>query len=108
MSEPASAEPQRFAAFRDFYPFYLGEHRNSTCRRLHVIGSALMLLTLAAAIATRNPWLILLMPVIGYGFAWVGQFFFEKSRPATFTDPLRSLMGDWGMAFEIVAGRRPF
>ncbi|MGO9417915.1 Mpo1-like protein [Roseiarcus sp.] len=108
MSEPASAESQHFATFRDFYPFYLGEHRSAVCRRLHVIGSALVLVALAAAITTRNPWLMLLMPVIGYGFAWVGHFFFEKNKPATFTYPLWSLMGDWAMFFEVVAGRRPF
>jgi hypothetical protein len=108
MIEPAPAEAKRFDSFQDFYPFYLGEHRNAACRRLHVIGSALVLVVLAAAIATRDPWLLLLMPVVGYGFAWVGHFFFERNRPATFSHPLWSLMGDWVMAFEVVAGRRPF
>ena len=49
----------------------------------------------------------MLMPVIGYGFAWVGHFAFEKNRPATFAYPLWSLMGDWAMFAEVVAGRRP-
>jgi hypothetical protein len=105
MSEP---EPGRFESFRDFYPFYLGEHRNATCRRLHVIGSALVLLALATAFAARNPWLLLLMPLIGYGFAWVGHFAFEKNKPATFAYPMWSLMGDWVMFAEVVTGRRPF
>jgi hypothetical protein len=104
----APAESRRYASFREFYPFYLGEHRNALCRRLHIIGSGLVLVVLAAAIGTRNAWLLLLMPVIGYGFAWVGHFAFEKNRPATFSHPLYSLMGDWVMAFEVVAGRRPF
>jgi hypothetical protein len=75
---------------------------------MHVIGSALVLVALAAAIVTRNPRLLLLMPVIGYGFAWVGHVAFEKNKPATFTYPLYSLMGDWVMFAEIVSGRRPF
>ena len=29
----------RFSSFRQFYPYYLQEHRNRTCRRLHFIGS---------------------------------------------------------------------
>ena len=29
-----------FGSFREFYPFYLSEHRDRTCRRLHVIGSS--------------------------------------------------------------------
>ena len=46
------------------------------------------------------------MPLVGYGFAWVGHFFFEKNRPATFQYPLWSLMGDWRMFFETVTGKR--
>ena len=106
MTPPAA--PKRFESFWEFYPFYLGEHRNAACRRMHVIGSALVLVALAAAIVTRNPWLLLLMPVVGYGFAWVGHVAFEKNKPATFTYPLYSLMGDWVMFAEIVSGRRPF
>lgn len=108
MSETAPVGSRRYASFREFYPFYLDEHRNAACRRLHVIGSALVLVMLAAAVATRNPWLLLLMPLIGYGFAWVGHIGFEKNRPATFTYPLWSLMGDWVMFAEVLAGRRPF
>ncbi len=108
MSETAPDASRRYASFREFYPFYLDEHRNAACRRLHVIGSALALIALGAAIVTRNPWLLMLMPVIGYGFAWVGHFAFEKNRPATFAYPLWSLMGDWAMFAEVVAGRRPF
>ncbi len=108
MTQPAPAKTERFESFADFYPFYLGEHSNAACRRLHVIGSALVLVALATAIATRDPWFLLLMPAIGYGFAWIGHFAFEKNRPATFTYPLWSLMGDWVMFAEVVAGRRPF
>jgi len=107
MIERSPAEPKRFESFWEFYPFYLPEHRNAACRRMHVLGSALVLVVLAAAIVTRNPWLLLLMPVVGYGFAWVGHFAFEKNRPATFAYPLYSLMGDWVMFAEIVSGRRP-
>ncbi len=108
MSQPAPREPSRFESFRDFYPFYLGEHRDAACRRLHVIGSALALVALAAALATQNPWLLPLLPPVGYGFAWVGHFAFEENRPAAFAYALWSLMGDRAMVAEVVAGRRPF
>ena len=100
------APPPAYATFAEFYPYYLREHRNPTCRRLHVVGSALVLVMLAYAIAFRRPGLLLALPFIGYGFAWVGHFVFEKNRPATFTYPLYSLMGDWVMFAEIVIGRR--
>ena len=103
--EPAGGRFQSFAAF---YPHYIHEHSNRTCRRIHVVGSALVLVVLAVAVVTRNPWWLLAMPLVGYGFAWVGHFFFEKNRPATFRYPLWSLMGDWRMFFETVTGRRRF
>ncbi len=98
----------RFASFREFYPFYLGEHSNLACRRLHFIGSTLVLAVIVAAIALRNPWLLFAIPFCGYGFAWVGHFFFEHNRPATFTYPLWSLMGDWVMYWQILTGRIRF
>jgi hypothetical protein len=104
----STADAPRFASFREFYPYYLGEHANRTCRRLHVVGSTLVLACLAMAIATLNAWWLLGMPLAGYGFAWVGHFFFERNRPATFTHPLWSLMGDWVMYRDVLTGRIPF
>ena len=43
-------------------------------------------------------------PVLGYGFAWVGHFFFEHNRPATFQYPVYSLLGDWVMFKDILHG----
>ena len=102
------ASPTRFATFAEFYPFYLGEHSNRTCRRLHFVGTSLGLACFIAAAVKAQPGLILLGLLLGYGFAWVGHFFFEKNRPATFQYPLWSLMGDWRMFFETVSGRRKF
>jgi hypothetical protein len=99
---------ERFASFREFYPFYLSEHRNTTCRKLHFAGSSLVLGLLLAAIVTPYWWLALLMPIAGYGFAWVGHFKFEKNRPATFTYPAWSLAGDWVMYWQLLTGKIPF
>lgn len=102
------APHERFQSFEAFYPHYIHEHSNRTCRRIHVVGSALVLGALVLAIVTRNAWWLLAMPLVGYGFAWGGHVFFEKNRPATFKYPLWSLMGDWRMFFETVTGRRKF
>ena len=96
---------QRYTTFAEFYPFYLAEHSDVNCRRLHFIGSWLVVLTVIFAVATGRWLLLLLVPVIGYGFAWVGHFVFEKNRPATFTYPLYSLMGDWVMWKDIMVGK---
>ena len=73
-----------------------------------MVGSALVIGVVVLALVTRNAWWLLAAPLVGYGFAWVGHFFFEKNRPATFKYPLWSLMGDWRMFFETVSGKRRF
>ena len=90
--------------FREFYPYYLSEHEDVNCRRLHFLGSWLVLIALALGIFI-SPWWLLAMPLVGYGFAWLGHFLFEKNRPATFKYPLYSLIGDWVMFGDILRGR---
>ncbi len=95
----------RFASFREFYPFYLSEHANRTSRRLHFVGSCGVLALLAIALVRGSPWWLLGALLCGYGFAWVGHFFFEKNRPATFKYPLYSFIGDWVMFKDILVGK---
>jgi len=95
----------QFRSFAEFYPYYLREHSNPTCRRLHFVGTSLVIALLAYTVGSGK-WLLLLgVPLFGYGFAWVGHFFFEKNRPATFTYPLYSLMGDFVMFRDILLGK---
>lgn len=102
------APGERYSSFKAFYPYYIHEHSNRACRRIHVVGTGLVILAFLTGLVTINPLWFLAMPVIGYGFAWVGHYFFEKNRPATFRYPLWSLMGDFRMFFETVSGRRRF
>ncbi|MEZ9368178.1 Mpo1-like protein [Shewanella sp. 10N.286.51.B2] len=83
--------------FKSFYPFYLSQHQNATCRRLHYLGSGLIVLLLLVTLVSQQWWQLLFIPVIGYGFAWIGHFVFEKNKPATFEYPLYSLLADWVM-----------
>lgn len=99
---------ERFNSFTEFYPYYLQEHSNDVCRRLHYVGSLLVLSILAYAVVTQQWLWLLALPVAGYGFAWVGHFVFEKNRPATFKYPLYSLMGDWVMLKDAFTGRIRF
>ena len=96
---------KQYSSFGEFYPYYLDEHRDPWCRRLHVAGSLLVLAIIFLAIATANARWLWLAPVAGYGFAWAGHFFFEKNRPATFSHPLYSLLGDWAMFWDILNRR---
>lgn len=95
----------RFNSFSEFYPYYLSEHSNSTCRLLHFIGSSLILALIGFVIITQQYVYLWAAPVIGYGFAWVGHFYYEHNKPATFKYPLYSLMGDWVMFKDILVGK---
>lgn len=86
-----------FKSFKEFYPYYLNEHTHPVCRALHYIGSTLMLVILGYCIVTQQSTPLIALPFVGYGFAWIGHFFFEHNKPATFKYPLYSFMGDWIM-----------
>lgn len=100
--------PKEFSSFSAFYPYYLGEHQNSTCRRLHFVGSAGVLSLLCFALITSQWHWLYGLPLLGYGFAWLGHFVFEKNKPATFRYPLYSLMGDWVMFKDMLVGKVKF
>lgn len=99
---------QTYQNFAEFYPFYLQEHSNRVCRRLHFIGSSIGLILFATALITLNPWLLLLGFLQGYAFAWVGHFFFEHNKPATFKYPWMSFKGDWVMYKDMLSGKISF
>jgi len=95
---------RQYKTFKEFYPFYLSQHSNKTCRLLHVIGTTILLAITLTAVYHKQPILLIFVPIAGYGFAWVGHFFFEKNKPATFTYPLWSLVSDFKMYFQVLSG----
>jgi len=99
---------KQYKTFAEFYPFYLSQHQNNTCRRLHFVGSIFILILIGYCISYSLWQGLGFIPVVGYGFAWLGHFIFEKNRPATFTYPFYSLMGDWVMFKDILIGKIKF
>ncbi len=98
----------KYKSLKEFYPFYLSEHQNPTSRKLHFIGTGLVLAILAWSIISLQPLRLLLIPVVGYGFAWMGHFFFEKNKPATFQYPFYSLASDFLLFFDLLKGKEKF
>jgi hypothetical protein len=97
-------EDERIDGFEKFWDFYVGEHQKKGTRLLHFIGTTAALGCIAGAVLTKRRWLLLLAPVVGYGPAWVGHFFVEKNKPATFKYPLWSLQADFVMWWKTVTG----
>ncbi len=111
-AHPASSfasTPPRFETFDEFYPYYIGEHSHQDNRRLHVIGTGLAILSLSQVLMwgfVGGFKYLILAAILGYGFAWAGHYFIEKNKPATFTYPAWSLMGDFKMFWEVVTRKR--
>ena len=105
-----SATPNgtRFTSLKEFFPFYLREHRNPTSRILHFIGTSLIGLWIVLALFTGNAWWLVLVPIGGYGFAWVGHAFFERNKPATFKYPIFSLASDFILFWRLLIGQERF
>ena len=99
---------KKYASFSEFYPYYLSEHTTRACREMHFAGSTLALACLFALMITQIIWWLPAGIVCGYGFAWIGHFAFEKNRPATFSHPLYSFMGDWVMYWQMLTGQASF
>jgi hypothetical protein len=95
----------RFQTYAQFWPFYLGEHAKPSTRAVHYVGSIASVAALLLALITRDWWLLLAVPLLGYGPAWFGHFFIEKNRPATFTYPGWSFISDFRMCALMWMGR---
>ena len=95
--EVRMSDAARIPTFQEFWPFYVSQHRKTGTRFLHFVGTTLGLALFAAAIATGKPFLVLWGLVAAYGFAWIGHYFVEKNRPATFQYPAWSFLGDLKM-----------
>lgn len=106
MTENKNNPPYKSLA--EFYPYYLSEHSDKICRRMHFIGTSLVILTVVYALLQGPLTLLWLLPVLGYGFAWIGHYVFEKNRPATFQYPFYSLVSDFIMYRDMLTGRVSF
>jgi hypothetical protein len=99
------SEEKEIGSFEEFWDFYVGEHKEPWNRRLHFVGTTLAMGCIAGGLLTKRRWLLLAAPAFGYGFAWVGHFFVEKNKPASFKYPLWSLKADFVMWSKIATGK---
>lgn len=71
-------------------------------------GLFLSLTALAVVVETAR-WVYLPSTlVIAYGFAWIGHFFFEKNKPATFNYVFWSFLSDFIMVKDMLTGKIKF
>jgi len=98
--------PQRqYNSFGEFWPHYVAEHSKPRTRLLHLIGTSIALGCVVFFVAIGRWWLFPLALIPGYGVAWIGHFFVEKNKPATFQYPLWSFIGDYKMIWLMLTGR---
>ena len=92
----------KFTSFKDFYPYYLSEHKSTINKLLLATGTVTGICFLSYTIYTEQYRLSPLSLLFGYTFAWIGHFVFEKNKPATFKHPIYSFIGDWVMLKDII------
>ncbi len=96
---------RQYQSFVEFWPYYVGEHSDPKCRALHFMGTSLAFFSLLTAVVLAQWWLLLAVPIVGYGPAWIGHFFIEKNKPATFEYPFWSLIADFKMLCLMLGGK---
>jgi hypothetical protein len=92
-------------SFAEFWPYYVLEHENPINRALHFIGTTASLISTAKAIRRRSLKQLLKGPIYGYGAAWIGHFFVEGNKPASFSYPLWSFLADHVMWWKTLRGQ---
>jgi len=92
-------------SFAEFWPYYLAEHRSPICRALHYLGTISAIFCLLVLLAVQAYSLVPIVLLLGYGPAWIGHFYFEKNRPASFRYPWLSFKADFVMCFFWLTGR---
>lgn len=95
----------RFSSFREFWPFYVGEHQHPVCRLIHYAGGIGSLGLVVYAFAVGPWWLFILAPAVGYGLAWPAHFWVEGNRPATWGYVGYSLLAEFKMLALGLSGR---
>jgi len=90
--------------FRDFWPYYLQEHARPGTRALHYAGTSLVMLLLIVLLLAGDWRMAVALPLVGYGFAWIGHMLIERNRPATFRYPLWSLRADFVLLHRFLTG----
>ncbi|XP_012087914.1 uncharacterized protein LOC105646638 [Jatropha curcas] len=93
-----------FRSLEEFWPFYVTQHSKPWTRRWHFVGTLTSILCLIYSVFF-NWWVLFLVPLFGYGFAWYSHFFVERNVPATFGHPFWSLLCDFKMFGFMLTGQ---
>ena len=99
------ARAPEFRTYEEFWSHYMGEHDRPATRWLHTVGTVGSV-ALAVFFVATGRWLWLPAALVpGYGLSWIGHFFVEHNRPATFGHPAWSMLSDFRMVWLVLTGR---
>jgi hypothetical protein len=89
----------------EYYKYYLMLHQHPKCKLLHFLGQWTTILFTTYILYNWVWYMTPLIPFIIYPFAWTAHLFFEKNKPAAFSNPLYAKWSDWIMFKEILQGK---
>ena len=90
---------------KSYYNYYLTLHKSPKCRLLHFIGQFVTIIFLVVVIYYQKYMFLFFTTFIIYPFVWSGHYFFEKNKPAAFSNPLYAKISDWLMFKDVLLGR---
>lgn len=90
---------------KEYYNYYLTLHQHPKCRLMHFLGQLATIAFVFCVVSTELWPLLLVAPFVVYPFAWSGHYFFEKNKPAAFSDPIKAKISDWIMFKDILLRR---
>jgi len=92
-------------SFMEFWPEYLGAHRDPRTRAIHYTGTILGVASLIVFLVTLDWRFLLAAPILGYGMAMPTHPIFEGNIPKTFEHPVLSFGCDFFMLYNFLTGR---
>lgn len=54
LKKDRTMQPKRYSSFAEFYPFYLSQHQDPVCRKLHYVGSTIILIIIVNTLINHH------------------------------------------------------
>ncbi len=96
---------ERRPTFTEFWPEYLGAHRDPKTRAVHYTGTLLGVASFIVFLFSMEWEFLVAAPLIGYLPAMSTHPLIEGNIPKTFEHPVLSFMSDFYMLFMFLTGR---
>lgn len=90
---------------KEYYVYYLAKHSKQWTRRVHLIGTVVGAVGVAASAAQANPIGAAVSAAVGAAICWAGDLAVEQAQPTTLKNPYWSVYAHFKMVGEMLSGK---